>query len=357
MSQFWNANRSTAEALLDAIDAQSKDSVHKERRTAVRISWRTRLKLIITHPGGNTDTHEVLTRDISATGISFVHVGFLHSGTMCTLQILTRENAWINTQATVVRCRYLGGRLHEIGAKFAQRINISQVVPQELNGTILLVEDVPTMARLTSHHLEKSGLQAIIATTGQDALEKINERSFDLILMDEMLPDTRGHEIVQQLRQQGLTTPVITLTADDDQELRNKCIEAGCNGFLQKPVDKQKLLNAIRRCMVPDEVIYSEFANDKDMRKFIEEFVEELPNRMNTLATLTEKQQISGLKAAAAELKVLASTSGGCGFNAVSLAAERLEEAIREGCDWNAIEELLGELQSLASRVSSSDPE
>lgn len=352
MSQFWKTHQSVAEQLMDAADTHSRHTVSRERRTSNRTSWRVRLKTSITHPGGSSAEHEVLTRDISATGVCFVHAGFLHVGTICTLQLMTHDNAWIDTVATVVHCRHLGGRLHEVGACFDQRIDIMQILPIELAGTVLLVEDIKAMAKLITHHLEKGGLDVVIAASGEEALALANHQSFDLILMDEVLPDTFGHQVIEQLRQQNMTMPIISLTASTDDETRRLCQQAGCDSFLSKPIDSQSLLDYISAFLDSDQQLTSAFADDPDMAEYIEDFVRELPNRVKSLHTAIIDQDSRKASMIASELNVLASASGGCGFPSLSSTASHIEHTLTiEPTDWTHVLDLLSQLEKLAARV------
>lgn len=71
-------------------------------------------------------------------------------GTHCQLQLITADNAWVDIQATLVRCRHVAGRIHEISLSFDQPLDESQFVCQELSASILLVDDADDVPRLTN---------------------------------------------------------------------------------------------------------------------------------------------------------------------------------------------------------------
>ncbi len=91
------------------------------------------------------------------------------------------------------------------------------------------------------------GLEVTIAEDGNEAVEKALAQEFDLILMDIQMPNMNGYEATKSLRKQGITTPIVTLTAHvmtgDDQ----KCIRAGCDDYLPKPLDHRQLLEKLRK--------------------------------------------------------------------------------------------------------------
>ncbi|MBC7538509.1 MAG: PAS domain S-box protein [Bacteriovorax sp.] len=114
---------------------------------------------------------------------------------------------------------------------------------------ILLVDDdIRNIFALTSA-LEQKGATIIVGRNGHEALEKLNlDPGIDLVLMDVMMPEMDGHEATKRIRKQKRfeKLPIIAVTAramKDDQE---KCLEAGANDYLSKPVDLDKLLSLIR---------------------------------------------------------------------------------------------------------------
>lgn len=128
-------------------------------------------------------------------------------------------------------------------------------------GNILLVEDEESNRTVLSLLLENLGLDVTTAAGGREAVQAAQEKQFDAILMDIQLPDLNGYEVTRQLRQQGLATPVIALSAgvlsdSDDQQILELF-----NAFVAKPIDSAQLadvlepfLPTIRKQPNPDEV-------------------------------------------------------------------------------------------------------
>lgn len=113
--------------------------------------------------------------------------------------------------------------------------------------TILYVEDNPQNMRLVRKMLASAGYQVIEATDGASGLQAIQEHRPDLVLMDVNLPDIDGLEITRQVR----ATPefanlrIIALTANAMHGDRERCLEAGCDGYIPKPITKAELLNTV----------------------------------------------------------------------------------------------------------------
>jgi CheY-like chemotaxis protein len=101
--------------------------------------------------------------------------------------------------------------------------------------------------------LERLGLQVTIAEDGSQVLQKVLTQQFDLIFMDIQMPNMNGYEAAKKLREQGITTPIVALTAYAMNGDDKKCIEAGCDGYLAKPIDQRKLVKIINKYLAPDE--------------------------------------------------------------------------------------------------------
>ncbi len=104
---------------------------------------------------------------------------------------------------------------------------------------VLVVDDVEANRDLLSRRLEREGHVVECAENGQSALRTIRERSFDLVLLDVMMPEIDGYEVLGQLKDDPTTRdiPVIMISALDDMESVVRCIEAGAEDYLPKPFD------------------------------------------------------------------------------------------------------------------------
>lgn len=117
---------------------------------------------------------------------------------------------------------------------------------QKLAGRILLAEDSPLNHRLISTLLTKAGAAVDIVENGQEAVEKamaaLASNPYDLVLMDIQMPIMDGYAASKALRKSGFKSPIIALTANAMIEDRQRCLAAGCNDFMTKPIDRTRLL-------------------------------------------------------------------------------------------------------------------
>lgn len=112
---------------------------------------------------------------------------------------------------------------------------------------ILLVEDNETIRDAFSILLEESGYRVAGAGSGGEAIRLAGERNPDLVLLDLGLPDVDGYNVARAIRSAPKTRdiPIVALTGRAQASDREACREAGCDGFLVKPVDTRELLRVL----------------------------------------------------------------------------------------------------------------
>jgi len=111
---------------------------------------------------------------------------------------------------------------------------------------ILIVDDEESIVTLLKYNIEQAGFDTEIAYTGQEALNQANEHTFDLIVLDVMLPEMDGMEVCKQLRQKQIQTPILMLTAKDDEFDKVLGLELGADDYLTKPFSPREVVARIK---------------------------------------------------------------------------------------------------------------
>jgi len=128
-----------------------------------------------------------------------------------------------------------------------QKIDQTKEAAQNnLGMDVLLVEDNRTNQMIASRLLEKAGCHVVIANNGVESIEQLQQKQFDIVLMDCQMPIMDGYEASQAIRKSGNHIPIIALTANAQQTDREACLNAGMTDFLSKPFKPDVLYQKIR---------------------------------------------------------------------------------------------------------------
>jgi CheY-like chemotaxis protein len=117
---------------------------------------------------------------------------------------------------------------------------------------VLLAEDGPDNQRLVSFILKKAGAEVTVAPNGQFAVDEAlaardASRPFDVILMDMQMPVLDGYAATKQLRDSGYDGAIVALTAHAMKGDSQKCLDAGCDDYCAKPIERSRLINAVAK--------------------------------------------------------------------------------------------------------------
>ncbi|WP_249705225.1 response regulator transcription factor [Bacillus zhangzhouensis] len=113
-------------------------------------------------------------------------------------------------------------------------------------GKILVIEDEKKIARVLSLELEYEGYEVTVKDTGMNGLQALEEGSFDLVLLDVMLPELSGLEVLRRVRKTNTATPIILITARGSVPDKVSGLDLGANDYITKPFDIEELLARIR---------------------------------------------------------------------------------------------------------------
>ena len=149
--------------------------------------------------------------------------------------------------------------------------NIERGKRYKFNGSrILLVDDGDANRQLIQLVLQRNGVLVETAVNGKLAVDKATTSDYDVILMDMQMPVMDGYTATRKLREYGLDTPIVALTANAMRGDEEKCREAGCTGFLTKPVDLDEVLAYLAELLGAEEYEADE----------LEDFAEDQPSTL-----------------------------------------------------------------------------
>lgn len=122
---------------------------------------------------------------------------------------------------------------------------------EKFQGKVLVVEDNLINQMVAQSQLEDYGLQVELASNGKEGVEKLELSHYDLVFMDCQMPIMSGFEASEQIRDRqskvlNHDVPIIAMTANALKGDREKCLDAGMNDYISKPVDPEKIVNILR---------------------------------------------------------------------------------------------------------------
>jgi CheY-like chemotaxis protein/HPt (histidine-containing phosphotransfer) domain-containing protein len=240
-------------------------------------------------------------------------------------------------------------------------------------GAVLLAEDEPSSQLLIATQLRHLGYTVTIAGNGRAAVDLAISAAragdgFDIVLMDMQMPEMDGYTAATELRARGYKGSIVALTANAMDGDRARCLDAGCDEYLTKPVNRPKLLHAIResvtaariaienadtcsrRFTLPDsaEPLVSDLAGDADMADLIAGFVRILSARASALTDALAKNDRETLKRVVHQLK---GAAGGYGFSSITEQAKNVEQALALAGDGTQLKTAVESLCSLCHRA------
>ena len=259
---------------------------------------------------------------------------------------------------------------------------IKQKVLRLPSADVLVVDDGDTNRKLARLILKRAGANVTLAENGLQALQIMERQKFDVVLMDMQMPVMDGYTATRKLRDQGCTVPIIAVTAHAMKGDDEKCREAGCTGYMTKPIDGDRLLAALQpilevdlsasdersadtnqdggtgnarlpssslTSMVDTSPMYSTLPmDDLEFREIVEEFIDRLRDKLADMQQALEDRHIEELKNLAHWLK---GAGGSAGFPLFTEPARTLEQLVRQN-RLSEVGQVLDQITNLTARAS-----
>ena len=123
------------------------------------------------------------------------------------------------------------------------------------NGLLLWADDEMELLRAHLLFLEKKGYEVVTVTNGTDAIEECRKRTFDLVLLDEMMPGISGLETLQHIKEIAPQTPVVMVTKSEEEDIMNQAIGQQIADYLIKPVNPNQILLTLKKNIHRREIV------------------------------------------------------------------------------------------------------
>ncbi len=228
------------------------------------------------------------------------------------------------------------------------------------NARVLVADDHYTNLLFATKLLQKQlGIAAETAVNGKDVLEKLSQKTYDLILMDCHMPEMNGFETTTAVREKekgtGKHIPIIALTADAMKAVKEQCLQAGMDNYLGKPLDPEQFVNIVtqylKRGVTEERMSFVEgkkiardensplsldhmrsFTGDdkEEMRQLCSIFLDQAATLLKILARSCEEDQCNQWRQAAHKLKGSAANINAFALSALAEEAERNDDAAEE---------------------------
>jgi signal transduction histidine kinase/CheY-like chemotaxis protein len=221
----------------------------QEGRIVFEIEWDEGILRLRVRDTGFGMSREVLERIFSAFQQADETVARTHGGTGLGLTI-SRNLARLMGGDIEVASEVGKGSTFTVsipaeGFEYPVRVPFEKVKPEgdmpNVEGTVLVADDTPDLRQLLSLYLRRMGLEVLLAENGREAVDIAVSKRPDLVFMDMQMPVMDGVEAVKALRQREFTGVVLALTAQSERNRIEAMLDAGCDGYVEKPVRKERL--------------------------------------------------------------------------------------------------------------------
>jgi len=236
---------------------------------------------------------------------------------------------------------------------------------------VLSVDDGESNQKLINVVLSRAGAAVVdAAPNGKLGIEKALNGKYDVILMDMQMPVMDGYSATAELRRRGIQTPILALTAHAMKGEQEKCLAAGCTGYVPKPIDVDVLVQMVAQAVgstiaMPanqpkaaaaetqsaDRITSTLPIEDPDFREVVVEFAGKLSDQLKAMESAWQDRELSKISSLAHWLK---GSGGSAGFDVFTKPARQLEELVKADNDdqLQQIERTIDELKELASRIA-----
>jgi CheY-like chemotaxis protein len=343
-----------------------RNNQRKDTRWAYRQSD---IGVTIEHPAGGVSRLLLMSRNLSAGGISFLHSGFLYPGSRCQVALPKLDGQLHIAGGSIVTCRHVQGLVHEVCIKFERRIEPGQYITSpdsagtdapdsvempELHGRVLVVDDSEMDRNLLLHHLKIAGVHLTSVSTSGAALDTVKRDVVEIVLCDINLESMDGVEFITKLREAGFAGPIVVVTAETNEERITAAKNAGAAHLIAKPYTPDELfaimveLHQKIGAVLTQSAIYSTADDQPGMTDLIGQYIEQARKAARKIEKITTDEGLGELRQVCLNIKGSAS---GYGFASVGTLAADIIKAIDSSPNVRAVSSQIRTLSMMCDRL------
>jgi CheY-like chemotaxis protein len=297
--------------------AGGSDANHK--RLSARLSFHhDNIGVEIVQPGGARSAFNVACRNLSRSGLGFLHSSYLHMGTIVYTSLVRDDGSVVRVAGKIVRCRHVARHIHEIGVRFDRPVDVRNFVaadvtnrtfttelvnPAQLKGTALVVAEYQIEQDCVRQMLRGTSLDFVGASSVAEALARAC-KGVHIILCDDTFRDGTGVELVAKARQSGVRCPIILMSADGSEASLQRIRGADADAFLPKPIEQDQLLRALAEFLLHGTegmgnvgLIHSSLPADSPLNVQVDAFLRDLHSLTDDIEKFVADHDAPGVRA------------------------------------------------------------
>lgn len=358
--------------LLDALDANGgQHSVCKPEEwspgSASALTYRRMdIHLRVEHLGGGRANFRVPVRAIAPELIWFLHGGYLHDGTRCTLTLPTLWKGSDQITGVVRACKHVSGSVHEVDMCPQMRMDLRRYIehfssesmehelidPVTLVGEMLVLDPTNMNQMALGYQLRESRVNITAITEAPMALDEMKRRLFDIVVF---CPSMLGVDVpvfVRTIRDGGFLGPILVLTGETNPTVTAAVRNAGATEIIATPYEPKRLLTLIgehlRSAHSAGEPVYSALCDDPEAEELVDGYIRSVGKTVHQLNKAIECDDLQAVRSVCLALK----ETGGCyGFWTLSETADQAVKALDASMSIQESRDPLLRLEAMSKRL------
>lgn len=275
--------------------------------------------------GTNAKALSVPIEDVAAKGIHLRYPRFVHLGTECELELITLHGAWLHVKGVVCTCRYIQDGDHLVGIRFHEAIDVSAICPAAIETKAVLYTAssfLPQLLELWFRHRNVS----CKALHSPDQIREVIDFKADLVIVDSMIGEVPGPQLVQDIRTAAYFGLVAGLVASEEDESAAAFLDSGAESVITKPPDEKRILGLVDQSC--SEATFSDHAADPRTKELLRHAVRTMREQVEDIASAIREKEFTAIPQALTQISDISMT---CGFLDISKLVNDLNTKLEDG--------------------------